>query len=365
MGFLDWFRPRRDIEVASPFADGSHLERLTITELFPGLDIDNLPITRDTAMQIPALSRARTILTSGVARMRLLAHDATGPLKPQPDVARQPDPGHPANHTWTWIVDELLFHGSAYLYVLDEDQHGRALRFRVLPQHRIDFDEAGQPVGYRGLRMPNRWVRIDGPHEGILNFGAPSIRAAHSIEVAYRNAAHNPVPAIDLHQTTPNPQLTPEQRQELIAAWSAARRGKNGAVAYTSSNIEAKPIGQAAEQLLIAARNAAAVDMARLVGLPAWAVDAQVSGSSLTYSNIVDRNRELVDIGFAPFMAAIESRLSMDDVLEHGRWAHFSTNEWLRGDLKARAEAYQAAKEAGLMTEEQIADTERGVPLEG
>ena len=365
MGFLDWlFRPASSA-VASPWTtEPSHLESVTFQELFPDIDAENLPISREMAMQIPAIARARNLICTGIGRMPLHAMKADGPLSSQPPVVQQPDPEQPAFMSWSWIVDELMFHGKAYLYAVEQDGD-RATRLRPLPQTRIDFDESGEPIGYNGLRYPNRWVRIDGPHEGILAFGRQSLRSAHALELAYRRSASMPVPMIDLHQTTATPKLAKDERAAIINSWVAARRSKTGAVAFTTHNIEAKPMGMPAEQLLIAARNAAALDMARLCGVSAWAVDASVQGSSLTYSNLVDRNRELIDYSFMPYMAAIEARLSLDDVLPRGTWCRFSTNDWLRGDLKYRAEAYKAAKDAGLMTDEQIQDAERGLPTEG
>lgn len=362
MGFFDWMTRRPD-GVKSPWSESGHLATVTWSELFPNIDPDNLPVTRASAMQVPALARARNTLVA-FARFPLHAITAVGPAEKQPWMVRQPDPSHPALMTWTWIIDELLFYGRAYLYVLEESA-GRAVRARVLPQTSIDFDEAGEPVGYRGVRYPGRWVRIDGMHEGILNFGRQAIRSALALETAYRHASVAPVPAVDLHQTTPTPKLTSSDRKELIDSWVKARRGANGAVGYTSHNIEAKVLGAHPEQLLMAGRNAAALDMARLVGVPAWAVDASTTGSSLTYANVVDRRRDLVDLSFGSYMAPIEARLSLDDVLPRGTWARFSADDWTRGDLKARAEAYQAAVAAGIYSPADIPRVERGLPVEG
>lgn len=357
MGFLDWFRPVQNI--ASPFNDENHLQAVTMAELFPSIDPSLLPVSRELAMQIPALARARNLICTSIGRLPLVAYNADGPLAQQPDIVRRPDPGHPAYITWSWTVDELLFYGRAWFYRIPGG------RLRLYPQTGIDFDDQDQPTGFRGNRLAGDWLRVDSGADGILTTGRQAIRAALAVETAYRRAADMPVPAIDLHQTTPNPQLSRTERQALISDWAAARNGKNGGVAYTSFNIEAKPLGTTAENLLISARNAAALDMARLCGLPAWAVDATTGGSSLTYSNLVDRNRELTDYSLATYMAPLEARFSLDDVLPAGSWARFSTSDWLRGDLKARAESYVAARDAGILTQQQIIDAERGIPAEG
>lgn len=123
--------------------------------------------------------------------------------------------------------------------------------------------------------------------------------------------------------------------------------------------------GQQPEQLLIAARNAANLDIARCLNLPAWAVDGEVGGSSLTYQNVPSRSRELIDYTLAGYMEAITSRLSLDDVLAQGTWAAMSTDVLTDGDFGDRMTAYKAARDADVYTSEELRQREAGVPIEG
>uniref|UniRef100_UPI0013CF363E phage portal protein n=1 Tax=Pseudomonas viridiflava TaxID=33069 RepID=UPI0013CF363E len=92
----------------------------------------------------------------------------------------------------------------------------------------------------------------------------------------------------------------------------AARRGENGGVGYTNSAIEVKEHGAINEHLLVEGRNAAAVEIARIAGIPAVLLDAGAEGkSSMSYDNAQGRNAELVDYGLRPLMAAIAGRLSL------------------------------------------------------
>ena len=100
------------------------------------------------------------------------------------------------------------------------------------------------------------------------------------------------------------------------------------------------------------------------MNVPAWVVDAPIEGNSLTYSNIESRTRELIDYGLAPYLSAIEDRLSLDDVLPRGQWARFDTTLITRGDLKTRAEAYSAAQQAGILTADECKTFETGRPAE-
>lgn len=361
-----WTRTPTPQAIASPWSNGDNLGIVTLAHLLD-LDSDSLPVTRAAALSIPALARARDVLCGAAGRLSLVAMTSEGPLSNRPWLTTQPDPGAPLATTITWTVDQLLWHGHAWWLVLERDSAsdgGRPRRLRAIPNHTVEVDHHGRHTVNGQATPAHDLIRFDAHHEGILTHGAPAIRAAMAVQRASGRAAANPVPSIDLHQTTQTPRMTRAEIRTLVSDWAQARTGKNGGIAYTSHNIEARALGQPAEQLLIAARQAADVDMARLAGVPAWAVDAPTAGSSLTYSNTESRNRELLDYGLAPYLHAIEARLSLDDLLPRGTWARFDLTELLRSDLKGRAEAYKAAQEAGLLTAEQCRQLEAGQPWE-
>lgn len=357
--------------IASPWSDPQHLEQVTLNHLLD--QPDNVPINRTAAMSIPAVARARHVLASTVAALPLVVRrDATTPgdapsTQPGHWLGRQPEAGRPVFQTLVWTVDSLIFDGTAWWAVTERDavsDGGRPRRVEFAPPWSINRDNYGNPIALRGRPVAARdWIRIDAHHEGLLTYGRRTLRAAIDVEAAAARAAMNPVPSIELHQTTPQ-QLSDEEIRKLVADWAAARRGKNGGVAYTNAAIEARTHGQAAEQLLISARSAAALDVARAMGVPAWTVEASAPGSSLTYSNTPSRSRELVDYGLRPYLAAIEARLSMDDILPRGTWCTFDTHTLLQGDLLARAQAAKAAQEAGILTREECRALELGGNLE-
>lgn len=96
---------------------------------------------------------------------------------------------------------------------------------------------------------------------------------------------------------------------------------------YTSSGIEVKEHGSAKEHLLIEGRSAVALDIARMLGIPASMIDASQPGSSLSYSNTRSRLDELLAFGIAPLMAAIVSRLELDDITPRGTTLQFDTSQ--------------------------------------
>lgn len=354
-------------QLESPWADTSVLQSADLAALFGVLD--SLPVTRSQAVAIPAVARARDLICVTTARLPLYALNRTGRLTPQPRSVSQPEAGRSRFLTMLWTVDDLFFNGwSVWEIVSTYAEDGRPQTFRRVIPGQVQFDTAGNVISVNGRQVgpdgPARVIRFDGPHEGFLSRGAQVVRDARALAAAYAKNAKTPIPAIELHQEDGDP-LTEPQIQDLIRSWAAARQGENGGVAYTNKSVRAIPHGQPADNLLVSGRSVSRLDIAHAAGLPAWAVDAEVKGSSLTYSNVPSRWRELIDGTLAGYMEAIATRLSLDDVLAAGTWADFRTDVLTDGDFKDRMEAAKAAVDAGVYRAEEMRAREDGVPLEG
>jgi phage portal protein BeeE len=354
----------------SAYAPEGALEHLTLEEMFGSADADFMTVDRDRAMSLGAVAKGRHLIAGQIATFPLVHMVGNKRAAEQSLLCRQPEAGRPLHTSLTWWVDSLIFYGRAWLVVTeryaDTTNGNRPRRLRWVPEWDATVDARGRLVAARGYgEVAQRdVVRIDGPHEGLLNYGAGLIREAVSFDIAAANAAENPVPSINLHQVAGEP-LNREQIKELLATWRAARRKRGGGVGFTNASIEAEAMGQPVEQLLIEGRNIAALNLARAMGLPAWAVDASVQGTSLNYSNAPSRSRELIDYALKPYMAAIEGRLSLDDVLPSGHWCRFDTSALLQGNFGERMTAYKAAIDAGIYTAEECRALEAGYVLEG
>lgn len=346
--------------VRSPWATGI-LEPFepdpTLAYLFAGGHVD-----RAAAMSVAAVAKGRHLIASTIGRFPLVAMNGAEPAPRPPAWIQQPELGRPRYITLLWTVDALIFYGRAFWRITDRLVDNRAARFEWVPEWSAETDmygnltsAFGEPVG------PGDSIRIDGPHEGILNFASDRIVEAIAIDAAASKASDNPVPSVELHQTGGDP-LSQTDIAKLVGSWERAR--KQSGVGYTNESVELIPHGIAPEQLLIDGRNAVALNIARAMGIPAWAIDAVVNGSSLNYSNTPSRSRELIDYGLTPYMSAIEGRLSLDDVLAAGTWARFDTTDLLRGDFKARMDGYEVAIRAGVYTAEECRRMETGTALE-
>lgn len=328
---------------------------------------DSIPVTMDTALGIASIDRADQLITGQVSTFPL-QHMTDGKRSAvQPLLFVQPEAGRPASQTWLWVTRMLEFYGRAFLIVRDryaESEGGRPRRVEFAAEWNVQVGTAGEVVKAFGKPVaPRDVIRIDGPHSGFLN-RPKVIRSAIAIEVAAYNAAANPVPSIDLHQTSGDP-MDDTQVDAMIARWVAARTKRGtGGVGYTNQSIEARTLGIHPEQLLIAGRNASALDVARLTNLAPYWVGASVEGSAMTYQNVQMAGRELTDYTLAPYLTAIASRLSMPDVLPPRQSVQHVTQRLTRADLKETAETLRVLVLAKIITPEQAQRVLAGESIE-
>lgn len=296
----------------SPFASPNHLLPFTAPS-------ERGAVSRRFAMSVPAVARARRLIVGAIARCPLEARTDGARAERQPLWLNRTDGVQSPWFRMAWTIDDLMFHGWS-LWGLERDAAGAVIRADRVPFHLWSVTDDGVTVN-DVLTDPGEVCLIPGPDEGLLTTGAGAIRHAAELQRLAQRAANTPAAQIELKQVGGTP-LTKEQRVALVADWVAARRGENGGVSFTNQSIEVIERGKADAQLMVEGRNAAALDIARAVGVPASMIDASPIGASNTmqYSNGDSRNQELIDYALAPFMAAVAARLGLDDMVPRG-WA--------------------------------------------
>lgn len=316
------------VSPASPFHETDALQAIVWADL-TGPELR--AVTRAAAMSIPAVARHRHLICGVVARSPLVRR-AVATALPTPRWATRTDGELSPYHRMLWTADDLVFRGWS-VWRAERDAHGLARTTRVAPE-RWETDPAGRVLIDGEMVDERELILIPGPHEGILNFGAPTLRRTlDNLESAARAAA-NPSAYLELHYTGDEP-MSDEAIDKLTARWAAARRGENGGVAFTNKWIEVREHGTHEAHLLIEGRNADAVDAARLVSNPAAMADATNAGASLTYETSEGRNDQFLDYGAGLYMDAIAARLSMDDVVAPGERMAFDTSASTAKDAPA------------------------------
>lgn len=309
--------------LSSPWAvHPSHLASVAYADIFGARP--PAAVTRADAMGVSAMARSRHLIAGTIARLPLRVYRGEAAIE-TPGWIDRTDSDLSPFHRMLWTVDDLMFYGWSLWAVVRGGDELPVRADRVpFDQWAFEQDSAGATVITINGRAVARGsvCLIPGMHEGLLEFAKRSIRHAAMLVDAADRAAETPTPNVELHQTTDAP-MSSQDIETLVGQWAQARRGVNGGVAYTNKAIEARFHGEVSAQLLIEGRNAAAVDIARSVGIPAAMIDATGPESSLTYETTNGRNSEFVDYGLAPYMAAISARLGMDDMVPRGQRVEF------------------------------------------
>jgi hypothetical protein len=288
-----------------------------------------LPCTRREAVAVDAISRARDLVCTTIARAPLKAYAVDVLVVPQPAFLYRTDgPVHPATRT-LWTVDDLIFHGWS-LWGVDRGADGYPLMADRIPVDRWEFDVEGRVLVDDAHVDAADVILIPGPHEGILERNAATIRTASRLERAASARAANPVPLVELHQTV-DVAIDEAERDAILLGYGqavAAATGGSTGVAFTSYGIEGKAIGAPGDgaAALVESRNYAAVTAARIVGIPAAMLDATSAGASLTYETTSGRRAQFVD-EIRAYSDAIQNRLSLDDVVPRGQRVAFDVEE--------------------------------------
>ncbi len=79
----------------------------------------------------------------------------------------------------------------------------------------------------------------------------------------------------------------------------------------------------------------------------------------MTYANVQDERKQLISLALQPFITAIESRLSMDDITNSQNYVRFAIDDtFLRADTMTRLAAIEKMIQIGLISVEQAREME-------
>lgn len=311
-------------------------------------------VTREQAMSVPAVARARNIICGTIGSLPLQEYNSQHVEIPSRQVIKQPDVAVPRANTISWLVDDLLFQGYGYLQVMETGPDTRPTRLRRINPVRITYNlnrDGTLIVSYNldGTLLPNNGVGslivFNGMDEGVLVRAGRTIKTAIELEAAAYRMAAEPVPQMVLNNEGMN--LDSNQIGNLLASFKQARRDRS--TAYTEGPIKLTTLGfDSAQMQLTEGRSHSNGEIARLMGIPALYVGAETN--SMTYSNVTSERRNLVDFSLRAFLDIIESRLSMDDVTPVGQHVRFDLDDFLRGNPDEQVDIAVKLLAGGIIT---------------
>lgn len=328
--------------------------------------------TRQLAMSVPSVARARNIICGTIGSLPLTTFNRiTGQYVDPHRVINQPDPRVAGFVIYNWLAEDIWLYGVGYGQVLEmysTTDGGRVRAWtRVSPERvTVDTDFRNTVIeSYKvdGMAVPNSGVgsliRFDGPDEGLLHRAGKTISAAVYLENAAVNYAKEPNPSMILKSNGTN--LTAERVSSLLSAWRTARQSRS--TAFLNADVDLKEFGFDPKSLQLAeARQYVALELARACGIPAYFLSAETT--SMTYSNAVSERRSLVDFSLRPILKAIEERLSLPDFVPNPVMVRFALDDFLRGNALERAQVYEILNRIGAMSIEQIQREEDLIPNE-
>ena len=343
---VETVQPSPTYDVAAAIAPVTSIDSLTGASYF-GL---GHTATREEAMSVPTIARARGIIASSIASISLEVIDRATGMEIEgaiPRVIRTPDPRVPGSATYVWTCEDLLFYGYAYWRITELFQDTQRVRSveRIIPSRvTIQTNSFASEIEYYmvdGSPVPNyglgSLVVFNGNDEGLLNRAGRTIRTGADLERAAAMYAREPVPAMVLKSN--GTALPADRIAKLLESWGTARR--NRGTAFLNADVELTTVGFDPEKLqLSAARSYIATELARAIGIPAFYVDAE-TGSSMTYSNANAQRQNLLDFSLIPLMTSISERLSMPDFVPQSQEVKYDLSDYLRGSDLERANIYK------------------------
>jgi HK97 family phage portal protein len=269
----------------------------------------------------------------------------------------------------TAIVDALFFYGTAYLEVTEVYQDdNRPARFDFVNNTRVQvqLNKLNTFVDFytvdgreRPMAGVGSLVTIQSPVDGILHAGARILRSAIDLEKAAANAASVPTPAGILKNNGAD--LGEKEVAGLLAAWRRSRAERS--TAYLTASLEYQPTAFSPKDMTY---NDSILMMctqvARLCNVPAYYISAEMN-NSLTYSNVQDERRQFVALSLQPYVSAVESRLSMDDLTPATQFIAFDMDSgFLRANPLERLTVIEKMLQLNLISVEEARQMEELSP---
>ena len=315
-------------------------------------------IGRKEAMSVPCVARARNLICGTVASIPLEYYKkSTGEVIAPPRWISQLSKTQPSFVTMTWIVDSLAFYGVAYLLVTERyAEDGRPSAFEWVANNRVTFTTDVEGIIIKQYYVDaspismNDIVTIQGFDEGVLERGARTIQSAIDVERAAATNSANPQPSGFLKNSGAD--LPPAEVQGLIAAWKRARQ--NNSTAYLTSTLDYNPVSFTPKDMMYneAIQNLS-TQIARTMNVPAYYLSAD-QNSTMTYANVTEERKQFYSLSIEPYIQAIQSRLSMDDISTSGHEVRFAVfDTFLKQDPMIELQVIEKMLTLGLITTEQ------------
>jgi phage portal protein BeeE len=310
---------------------GGH--RLAPFDFAPPVDV----WSREAAVSVPAISRARDLICSAVSALPLTLWTVRWDQPTRSNIEEsvppagwmaRPDPNRTRQWMLSWTTDDLLFTGRAYWRITSRYANTFPAQFQWMPAADVLVDATGR-ITHRGVDVPAAdVVEFLSPFDGLLFVGWRTIQTALNLDAAAERFSTSEIPAGWLEQTENSEPMSADDLTEIAETFAAARAQR--AVAALNPYVRWRESSMDPSRLqLVEARQHQALELARIANIPPYFIGAP-AGTGMTYLNAAQAKQDLIDYGAAPYIATIEQTLSGPNVSPHGQAVRLDLNAWLR-----------------------------------
>jgi HK97 family phage portal protein len=321
-------------------------------------------VSADTALRVSAVWACLRLRANLISTMPLDAYRRVGDVQVEvvkPSVLVNPDGRTIAGvevegmkdwlHATQFDLDRC---GNCFGIVTARSGNGLPARIELVPFAEVSvIVKAGRLDGYRiagtVYRPDDIWHERQYPVAGFPLGLSPVAYAAWKIseylsiqQFAADWFGSGGVPKAMLRNTR-KPTIEATNAREIKDRFRAAVAGDGLWITGSDWEYEMVQADQAGSQWLDA-QQSTATDIARFFDCPADLIDAAVSGQSVTYANITQRNLQFLIMSLEPAIVRRETALSA--LLARPRYVKFNTNALLRMDPKTQAELFSVLIDA-------------------
>jgi HK97 family phage prohead protease len=331
-------------------------------------------IDRTKALKVAAVLRGRNLICS-IGTLPLQLVDGSNRIISS-ELFDQFDPNIANEVMLAMTAEDLLFDSIAWWKVTRFGPDGMpAAAQRYAPgtvslQPPPDYRAGRLPSGeaYEGQVWmdgipvrPERVIRFDSPNPPFLVAAEDLIRRELALDQAADLYASSP--KMRGFFTPADPNVDPGDDEAIIAALDAfatARRDRLDGYVPASLKYNTVQDPTPAELQLLGLQQRADLNIANALGLDPE--DLGINTTSRTYQNDTDRRQDRINDTYAPYMSAIASRLSMNDVTSPGQKARWWLDDYLKADPLTRAQVAQIFIPLGVTDAAEVRQDVEGLP---
>lgn len=370
-------------------------EARSLADVTPSGDVTTAPRRPETptatvsaSLGLDGVYRAVSILATTVGQLDLATYKQGRPVD-SPPIVERPDVDTSRRAFMRTTATCLATHGNAYWRVF-RDPDGFPTSLRVLNPHSvlIEWDRRGRRFyRYAGDQIPGKPSRevtipdadmrhlplleVPGSAYGLGPIQADRLGLTGALDLQrYANKLFRDgsIPTGVLSSTQ---QLNEEQADAYRRRWHETQAERDIAVlgqGLTYEPILLKP----ADAQYLQSRQYSVTEQARLFGIPASYMLAEVNGQAMTYQNLEQVDQSFIKFTAMQYLNVIEDAIT--SVTPRGQTQRFRAWDFMRPDSRERAEVHEIYLRNSVVTAEEVramehlgprsTDTE-GTPVNG